>query len=666
MSSFYLLIHSNIFGIIFIFWLNITINTSSIVQHQAYIKLIKLSNNNNFILLLSCPSNDYYDDSIIHLNSLNTDTEPLNVFTIKSDGHIESINNLLQTQHFHGMITNSKWNHVITIYATGIIAVVKKKISLMIFTDSNEFYLTPRISFDENHQNNNSNPHFIIIDNQLPHRFFIPNLFPLNSRRHRRSTNNSSIYYCGIKLRINYDLFQEFNGDLISTVQHSQFVLRFLNQIFFQTKWSENGFENSSIDMGKFGVVPCKIIIETEPQQFTIQSNWTYSDMDKYIRSISDGDFCLSHVFTNVNLYNINGMTYKSRIFDENINGGISSFGHCENPWEIYCILSVVHEFGHNFGSSHDIENEDCMPEEGGSYIMSFPFNDKKGPNNFKFSPCSNRAIYHNLAKKKGQFITMYLGSCSNKNKCGDGILEKGEECDEGPKGGHCCDKKCHLKPEAECSKSQPNALCCNDECKIRQKGEQCLPKDLNFCLNNAVCDGFSYECPNRNKLPDNTSCGDKHLDGFCYNGYCKMCERRIDGCYFCCVDKFQKTCITNPIMMPAGSTCHLKDSSMPGRCDLQGKCQDLNSIIGTTELPSTTIPIEKIPLGPSIQEIIAIVISITIIILVAILICAYMLAEKNSFDDEYDGGSKVELISSKKRGSSNLTSLMAVNVRNS
>ena len=62
------------------------------------------------------------------------------------------------------------------------------------------------------------------------------------------------------------------------------------------------------------------------------------------------------------------------------------------------------------------------------------------------------------------------------------------------------------------------------------------------------------------------------------------------------------------------------------------------------------------------------------------------MLAEKNSFDDEYDGGSKVELISSKKRGtnfffafhnlfnlffwfcfqgSSNWTPLMAVNVRN-
>lgn len=118
-------------------------------------------------------------------------------------------------------------------------------------------------------------------------------------------------------------------------------------------------------------------------------------------------------------------------------------------------------------------------------------------------------------------------------------------------------------------------------------KGEHCLPNDLNFCLNHSECDGKSYLCPDRKPLPDYTLCGDEHLDGVCHNGHCQMCSRYIEGCHFCCLEKFKKTCKPNRIL-PVDSKCEIKN--MPGRCDYQGICQNLNSIIDTFK-PSTIGP---------------------------------------------------------------------------
>ncbi|OTF77241.1 ADAM 17-like protein protease-like protein, partial [Euroglyphus maynei] len=581
---------------------------------------------------------------------LNTNNdEQLNVFAINAYGHIEPIDHLLQTKYFTGIMTNTKWNHTINIYSSGIIDIEKDMISLIIFTDSDEFYITPAISFDENF-----NSHFIIDNNPtIPHSL-ISNIFQLN-RRHRRHSSNNKIRYCGIKLTIDYDLYEKFNFNPVLTVQHSQFVIRFVNQIFFQTKWSENGYDNSSHQdqLGDFGIVPCVILIETEQQQqqksfysLKLKYDSTEKNMNDYIESISDNNYCLSHVFTNIKINETNGFTKNCLLFAD-INGGLSSFAHCENPWEIYCILSAVHEFGHNFCSTHD--TDDCMPNEGGTYIMSYPFNSEKGPNNFKFSPCSIRAIYRYVKEKEQRFIEMLLsGSCQNKNKCGNRIIEGDEKCDEGPNGGNCCDKNCNLKTLAKCSQSQTNALCCNEKCEIRKKGEHCLPEDKNFCLTHSECDGNSYLCSDRKKLPDNTPCGDKYLDGICLNGHCKMCTRYIEECHFCCLDKTNKTCKPNR-MLAVNSNCQLKNTSIPGQCDSQGVCQDLNSIIYFTEPTSTQLPTERKTLGPSILEIIAIVITFTMIILLTILALACSLADKNLYD-EYDGESKEELINYRKR----------------
>ena len=51
------------------------------------------------------------------------------------------------------------------------------------------------------------------------------------------------------------------------------------------------------------------------------------------------------------------------------------------------------HEFGHNWGSSHDSDvYKQCAPE-GDEYMMYPAAQDGSSPNNFEFSPCSKLAI---------------------------------------------------------------------------------------------------------------------------------------------------------------------------------------------------------------------------------------------------------------------------------
>lgn len=67
---------------------------------------------------------------------------------------------------------------------------------------------------------------------------------------------------------------------------------------------------------------------------------------------------------------------------------------------------------------------------------------------------------------------------------CGNGILETGEECDEGGEGEHtpggsdelCCDPwSCRLKTNAKCSPY--NSLCCNYQCQYQTSEKSfCTP----------------------------------------------------------------------------------------------------------------------------------------------------------------------------------------------
>lgn len=162
--------------------------------------------------------------------------------------------------------------------------------------------------------------------------------------------------------------------------------------------------------------------------------------------------------------------------------------------------------------------------------------------------------------------------------------MNSDEECDEGDKGGPCCDANCRLRPNASCSVTQFNAFCCDLNCQIRPKDQQCMPSDLRYCYERSVCDGKTHVCPIPNSMADGSIC---YNNGICMNGTCQPCKEQCHcqkQCYRCCLNEIGDCAPINPV--PDDSFCWY-DNNVPGRC-FQGQCTKLKfpMDITTTEAP--------------------------------------------------------------------------------
>ncbi|OLY81440.1 Disintegrin and metalloproteinase domain-containing protein B, partial [Smittium mucronatum] len=215
----------------------------------------------------------------------------------------------------------------------------------------------------------------------------------------------------------------------------------------------------------------------------------------------------------------------------------------------------VAHEIGHNFGAIHDCNGQTCNCNGGpcdgccpctnacscdAKYIM----NPSSPVSSNDFSPCSVKYICKTVSSSalkclKDVGTRPVLGVAM----CGNGVLEKGEECDCGTsddcKANPCCDwQTCKLKPGAQCL--DKNSLCCKD-CKIMSKNSVCRAK-YSECDIEEVCDGTSAECPTDAHIKDGTKCGNSNgltcASGICtsrdaqcsarsgsegFNKYCKI-----------------------------------------------------------------------------------------------------------------------------------------------
>uniref|UniRef100_A0A8C0HL43 ADAM metallopeptidase domain 32 n=1 Tax=Buteo japonicus TaxID=224669 RepID=A0A8C0HL43_9AVES len=114
---------------------------------------------------------------------------------------------------------------------------------------------------------------------------------------------------------------------------------------------------------------------------------------------------------------------------------------------------------------------------------------------------------------------------------CGNGIVERGEQCDCGAAEvgaagimDKCCTKMCRFKPGVKCS----SGLCCN-ECQFKQKNSPCRPAA--DCDLAEFCNGSSASCPPDLYVQDGHGC--EHGTGYCYKGRCQSPDlqcRRLYG----------------------------------------------------------------------------------------------------------------------------------------
>ncbi|TKC41058.1 hypothetical protein EI555_010124 [Monodon monoceros] len=144
------------------------------------------------------------------------------------------------------------------------------------------------------------------------------------------------------------------------------------------------------------------------------------------------------------------------------------------------------------------------------------------------FSSCSRKDLAASLEKGMGMClfnlpeVTQSLGG----QKCGNGYVEEGEECDCGePESlkeclNLCCNATtCTLKPDAVCA----HGLCC-ENCQLKPAGTACRDSS-NSCDLPEFCTGASPHCPANVYLHDGHPC--QGVDGYCYNGICQTHEQQ-------------------------------------------------------------------------------------------------------------------------------------------
>jgi len=274
----------------------------------------------------------------------------------------------------------------------------------------------------------------------------------------------------------------------------------------------------------------------------------------------------------------------------------VSTAGRTE--WQV-----VAHETGHNFGAIHDCANgcnstSACCPLSGvgscdakAQFIMSPVAQSGEKV----FSPCSLGNICSLMKGVAGGRINTTClvdpdptRQTISLQMCGNGIVEKGEDCDPG-KGvvSACCDSAtCKFKNGAVCDpESSP---CCTGQCTFAPATQICRPSKDARCDTAETCTGNSSSCPTDVVAPNGQSCGSGDLK--CASGQCtsialqcqtigasmglkQACPNRNDNsCQVSCQDPTKSNqCILLTSLLIDGSSCGYGGTCVAGKCQSAG-----------------------------------------------------------------------------------------------
>nr|XP_022327566.1 ADAM 17-like protease isoform X2 [Crassostrea virginica] len=499
----------------------------------------------------------------------------LQVVTVEGNGS-EKTNLLQHTHYYTGRLTGDPLSRcTVSVDPSGILAHIStgdeefviepawrhgqkywNSTDLMVYRKSDVKDISPNhtVDCDGSHDSRHTN---ISMMEQL--------IADWSSVRQRRSVNLGNQKVCKILLVADSYFHHGIGrGSLASTQNYMINLISQVNGIFQKTRWGE-GATGLGLEIGKeFG--------------------------KEYYRENSR--FCLLHLLTHTPFEGKRGLAYvaSSRPFDwggicssadtsqkEALNTGVSTFMDPEGNRQLSIVFmsTVAHEIGHNWGSSHDPDSDECSPSftSGGKFLMFSKALKGVAKNNLKFSPCSTRAVYSVLSAKGAKCLTEPQEGIG---VCGNGRIDTGEACDRGNLADKCCHSNCELAYNAVCS--PVNFACCTEECQVASNKTECYLAldDHSDCMGKSYCNGINLSCPEPS-LKTNTTCID---DGTCRNGVCiGFCENRGqlpcicsdasgDSCKRCCKITEDSPCtpFLGAGLLPDGQIC------LSGFCK-QGKC---------------------------------------------------------------------------------------------
>nr|XP_022337105.1 ADAM 17-like protease isoform X2 [Crassostrea virginica] len=439
-------------------------------------------------------------------------------------------------------------------------------------------------------------------------------LFPLydeagSSTRQKRQTMSyvGTHTVCRLVVVADYYFYQNLGqNDRRTTGEYIIGIIGRVNAIYKGTSWpdSNSNIRNLGFEIAELivhdsytPVLPGDLHynMQSRPQDMGLVLDMFGWEHQKF------SPFCLAHLFTYQSFPGKLGLAYIASWRPTDLGGmcspvaykdnrrmaantGLSTYRNPDGSQALIhqATITTAHEFGHNWGSEHDPDTDSCAPSSssGGRFIMYPSAVSGYEKNNQMFSPCSKEFIYK-VVMRKG-YDCFKESSATGQGLCGNGRLDKNEECDAGYEGDKCCNENCEfrvkIKGQIQCSPM--NYACCVN-CTVAPRGYPCLDRvDDNFdCKGRSTCKG-GLTCPSASFKLDGTSCHKGY--GECRNGKCMDPCQQIDrnpclckgddACKTCCYRPNTELCepLTDKILED-GRPCY------DGFCN-QGKCKKSES----------------------------------------------------------------------------------------
>ncbi|XP_033113378.1 disintegrin and metalloproteinase domain-containing protein 12-like isoform X3 [Anneissia japonica] len=185
---------------------------------------------------------------------------------------------------------------------------------------------------------------------------------------------------------------------------------------------------------------------------------------------------------------------------------------------------TMCHEMGHNLGFYHDEDTCVCSETREGVGCIMGPVASSTPPT--VWSECTKEHLKTALEKGLASCLFNYPVIIYDGPICGNGYVEKGEQCDCGAV--EHCDNDCCV---AQTCMLHENATCavgeCCENCHLKPAGEECRGM-VNECDLPEYCTGHSHECPANVYIQNGETCMNR-AEATCYDGQCitydNMCK---------------------------------------------------------------------------------------------------------------------------------------------